>query len=120
MIGSNSESRDCNLQTLETLGIEIYSDAPRRHRTLVLIVEEYVEKIKLPNGLGIDELIEDIERDLQRKNRFANKINIEKLREFQRCTPENSEEFHYQNRILDFLKKLKEQYTTIKKIGGDF
>jgi hypothetical protein len=119
VIGANESNSECEFDFLSSISRDIYGDAPHRQQTLILIVREYVEKIKLPNGLGVDELIVEIERDLKHKSRFANKINSVQLRRFLRCT-RKAENRVYQERIIEFLTKLKEEYTVMKTVGGNF
>jgi hypothetical protein len=119
IIGANSDNSECEFDFLSSISRDIYRDAPHRQQTLILIVREYVEKIRLPNGLGIDELIVEVQRDLRHKSRFANKINSIHLRKFLRCS-RKAENRIYQERVIEFLMKLKKEHTVLKSVGGNF
>jgi len=106
MIMGNSERGECEFNKLETVVEEVYPNSITRQNTLILTVKEYIQKIEEPNGLGINELILDIEKSLKKERRFRKKISIERLRKFMECTKDR-DSLIYQERILDFLKKLK-------------
>ena len=108
MIMANSQHGECELEKLYFIAEEIYPNSIRRQNSLILAVEEYIDKIIRPNGLGIDELIFDIEKDLKREKRFAKKINIEHLHLLSQCTKDRESQI-YQKRIIEFFKKLKKE-----------
>jgi hypothetical protein len=109
VVGANSDNGECEIEQLKEIIKKIYFDNHHRQHTFILIVQEYIEKIRLPNGLGIDELVIDIEKILSDKNRFVKKINLEYLNKLLECTKEQ-ENLIYQKRILEFLKKTKLRY----------
>ncbi len=109
MIMATGEFEECEIKKLEEIASEIYSDSISRQKSLILVVEEYISKVKEPNGLGVDELIYDIEKNLKFKNRFAKKINLEHLEELRNCTDEEENRV-YQQRVIEFLQRLKNSY----------
>ena len=106
IIMANDKNGECEFNKLEAIVEEIYPKSLRRQNTFILTVKEYIDKIIEPNGLGVDELIFDIEKHLKREKRYRNKINIEHLKEIIKCT-QDRESIIYQNRIIEFLEKLK-------------
>ena len=108
MIMANSQHGECELEKLSSIAEKVYPDSVRRQNSLILAVEEYIDKIIRPNGLGIDELIFDIEKDLKREKRFTKKINIEHLHLLSQCTKDRESQI-YQKRIIEFFKKLKKE-----------
>jgi len=119
IIGANSKNSECEFDVLSSISRDIYPESSHRQHTLILIAREYIEKIKLPNGLGIDELIVDIENSLKHKNRFVEKISLEYLHRFLRCSRDRDNRI-YQERIIDFLTTLKREYEVLTPIGGNF
>ncbi len=103
----------CEFDKLEIISEEIYPKDIRRQNALLLTIREYVNKIREPNGLGLDELIFNIEKKLKRKPRFVEKINIEHLKNLAKC-PTDEESDIYQKRIISFLERLKSSYSNDK------
>lgn len=106
IIMANSKNGECEFNKLDSIVEEIYPNSLRRQNALILTVKEYIEKIHEPNGLGVDELILDIQKSLRREKRYSKKINLEHLKLISECTDE-SDSIIYQKRIIDFLERLK-------------
>jgi hypothetical protein len=110
-IVANEHCGDCNceIEILEEIVERIYPDSIHRQNTLLLTVKEYIYKVHSPNGLGIDELILDIEKSIKREARLAKKINIEDVKLLTKCTTDPDSKI-YQKRIIEYLEKLKATY----------
>jgi hypothetical protein len=109
MIMANSESGKCELEKLKQITKIIYPEQEHRQNILYLTVREYIKKVKDPNGLGIDELVQDIEIDLSIKVRFIKKIDLALIRKFASCT-KNPDDLLYQRRVVEYLNRLKKRY----------
>lgn len=108
----NQENLECALEHVAAAGTLIYKNEDRAN-SLTLTTKEYCNKVHDVNGLNIDDLIEDIRKELRQIPRYINKIDIEHLRPMIECT-QNEETTIYQQRILEFLESLKEEYTNVK------
>ena len=111
----NIDNGDCELEKLDDIVEEIYPESLMRQNALILTVKEYIHKVKQPNGLGIDELIFDIERIIKRESRFVNKINLIHIDMIASCTTEK-ESIIYQKRVSSYLERLKNQYLKNRNI----
>jgi len=100
---------DCEIEILEEIIEQVYPNSIHRQNTLLLTVKEYIYKVHSPNGLGIDELILDIEKSIKRESRLAKKINIENVKLLTKCTTDPDSKI-YQKRIIEYLEKLKATY----------
>jgi len=107
LIAANDAHGECELQIVQETGISLYHDEDRAN-TLRLTVEEYLDKVQDDNGLAIDELIEDLLKDLKEYPRYAKKITLEPYVKIMHCC-EDSESKTYQERIIDLYQRLKEE-----------
>lgn len=108
LIAANDKYGECELTIVQETGMALYKDVDRAN-ALRLTVEEYLGKIFEDNGLAIDELIEDLLRDLKNVPRFAEKIFIEDYQKILACSEENDNRI-YQERIIDLYQRLKDDY----------
>ena len=108
LIAANDEYGECELNVVQEAGLDIYSDEDRAN-TLRLTVEEYLDKIEDDNGLAIDQLIDDLMKDLKDYPRYADKITIEPYLHITRCC-KDSENRIYQERIIALYQRLKDEY----------
>ena len=108
IIAANRYSADCEYTLVHEAGMQIYKDKDRVNM-LVLTTREYVKKVHQKNGLNIDDLIYDIQKELHHIPRYADKINIELLRPIIECSTDEDTST-YQIRMLEFLQSLKEEY----------
>ncbi len=117
MIGANKRVEECEKELLEEIAKEIYPNEPNRADILVHTVLEYVHKIIELNGLDIDELLIDIDKELKETPRFVKKINIEMLKRFLECDSDEDTKI-LQIRIIEFLEnEIKEYLDKIKEEG---
>ncbi|EJF07332.1 hypothetical protein ThvES_00005770 [Thiovulum sp. ES] len=107
---ANPDGGDCEMEKVSQMAKEIYPKSRNRRNALLLTIKEYIDKAVEPNGLGIDELIFDLEKDLKRKSRFSHKIHIEHIEKLIECTTEENSKI-YQSRILSLFTKLKKSFS---------
>ena len=108
LIAANDAYGECELNVVQEAGLDIYSDEDRAN-TLRLTVEEYLDKIEDDNGLAIDQLIDDLMKDLKDYPRYADKITLEPYEHITRCC-RDSENRIYQERIISLYQRLKDEY----------
>ncbi len=109
MVSSNGEICECEKQKLKEIAHSIYSDDIERAELLVDTVHEYHTKIITRNGLDFEHLIQLVERETKEVKRFANKIDISLLQELHACIDEEEDRL-FQDRIIEFLQTLKDEY----------
>jgi len=107
LIVADDKSEECYFEKVEILASLIYKDTTRQE-TLLLTTIEYVNKAKLDNGLGIDELIYDIIDTLKVTPRYYKKIDINQLNTFLECS-QDADSRSYQENILHFFDNLKKE-----------
>lgn len=109
MVSSNDTIDTCEEQVLKEIVHHIYSHDPDRAELLLDTVREYHEKIVTNNGLDFEHLIQDVVRESRDINRYVEKIDFELLEKLHVCMKEE-EDIIFQQRILEFLRMLKEEY----------
>ncbi len=114
IIAANRHSTaECEYALVHDAGMRIYKDKERVDM-LVLTTKEYVNKVHKKNGLNIDDLIYDIQKELHQIPRYASKIDIMSLHPIVECSIDEDVST-YQIRILEFLQTLKDEYTKESK-----
>jgi len=109
IVAINGEISKCEEKMLYETAYQIYDNDEERSEILVDTVKEYFDKIVTNNGLDFEHLLFQVEKETKDVKRFSAKIDIELLRKFQECL-EDEDDRIYQQRVLDFLKDLKERY----------
>jgi len=109
IIGANENPQNCEYEIVHEAGMAIYKDEDRVNM-LLLTTKEYVDKVHQKNGLNIDDLLEDIQKELHQLPRYASKIDIEALKPLVECSIDEDTS-SYQLRMLEFLHTLKEEYS---------
>ena len=104
MISVKSSIDECEKDTLESIANEIYKDDENRAEILVNTTMEYVKKVTEMNGLYIDDLILDIDKNLKKYPKFYQKIDIKSLKRFLKCKA-TTEEKLLRLRILEYFTK---------------
>jgi len=107
VIAANPDAGVDNFIHVKNYGLKIYKDEDRAN-LLMLTTKEMVNKIKEKNGLDIDTLIYNIQKQLKVVPRYAHKIDIEALSELTKLTYDE-DNYLYQKNILEFLEKLKKE-----------
>jgi len=103
-----------NFITVKEIGLHIYSGDEDRANLLLLTTKELVQKVRDNNGLNIDTLVQDILQELKIVPRYAKKIDIQSLRPILALT-EDEDALAYQENILEFLEKLKDETLHTKR-----
>ena len=109
VVAVNQKITPCEEELLYQTAYKIYHQDEERSEILVETVKEYFQKIITNNGLDFEHLVFDIEKETKAVRRFAKKIDIDLLMEFQKCI-DNEEDRVYQLRVIEFLADLKERY----------
>ena len=109
VVAVNEKITPCEEELLYQTACKIYNNDEERSEILVEMVKEYFQKIITNNGLDFEHLVFDIEKETKAVKRFAKKIDIDLLMEFQKCI-DDEEDNIYQLRVIDFLADLKERY----------
>ena len=109
VVASNGEFSECEEKLLRKIACQIYDNDEERSEILVETVKEYCLKIETNNGLNFEHLIFQVERETRDVKRFSAKIDVEKLQKFQKCVDDEEDKI-YQQRVISFLKDLKERY----------
>lgn len=108
IIAANEHPSECEYDHVHEAGLKVYKDDDRAGM-LVLTTQEYVKKVHQKNGLDLDDLIMDVQRELHEIPRYVSKIDIALLEPIVECSIEEDTST-YQIRILEFLSDLKNQY----------
>ena len=109
VVAVNQKITSCEEELLCQTACKIYNQDEERSEILVETVKEYFQKIVTNNGLDFEHLIFDVEKETKSVRRFAEKIDIDLLMEFQKCI-DDEEDRIYQLRVIEFLADLKERY----------
>ncbi|QOY52810.1 hypothetical protein [Candidatus Sulfurimonas baltica] len=114
MVAANIESRVESYEIVKKIGMDIYKNDPDRANLLMLSTKELVNKVKDNNGLDIDTLIANIQKDLKMVPRYAKKIDVDSLKQLLVLSHDN-DIISYQGNILEFLQTIKEEILQDKK-----
>jgi len=109
IIAANDNPQECEYALVHEAGMNIYKDEERVNM-LLLTTKEYVHKVHQTYGLNLDDLVEDIQKELRQLPRYASKIDIEALRPLVECSIDEDTST-YQLRMLEFLQTLKQEHT---------
>lgn len=115
VISANEDASTQEYEIVKNIGMEIYKNDEERANLLMLSTKELVKKVKEDNGLDIDTLVVNIQRELKIVPRYAKKIDIEQLRELLTLSHDN-DTLSYQENMLEFLKNIKEETLHEKKL----
>ena len=107
-IAANKNATVENYIHVKNIGLELYKNDTDRANLLMLSTKELVKKVKEHNGLNIDSLALNIQKELKIVPRYAHKIDINALRGLLQFTYDN-DTLAYQENILEFLQKIKEE-----------
>ncbi len=114
LIATDDESSEIAYELVNNIGLNIYKGDEARAKLLVLATQELVRKVKDNNGLDIDILVTNIQKELKIIPRYAKKIDIESLLPIVNIA-KDSDTQAYQKNILEFLQKLKDETLQTKK-----
>ncbi len=114
IISANEDVKTENYEIVKNIGMEIYKNDEDRANLLMLSTKELVKKVKEDNGLDIDTLVANIQKELKLTPRYAKKIDIESLTPLLDVS-HNQDTISYQENIMEFLKAIKEETLYEKK-----
>ena len=112
MVSANGEVCECEKQKLKEIAHTIYGDDQERAELLLDTIYEYHTKIITSNGLDFEHLIQLVERETKEVKRFSKKIDIGLLMQLHECVDEEEDRL-FQQRILEFLQNLKDEYGVV-------
>ncbi len=114
MIASDSNAKVENYIVVRNVGMNIYENDEDRANLLMLTTKELVKKITNNNGLDIDTLVLNIQKELKLVPRYAKKIDTDSLKPFLALS-HDGDTISYQENILEFLQTLKEEILNSKE-----
>ncbi len=114
VIAANEDATVESYIQVKIIGREIYKNDIERIDLLMISTKELVQKVKEDNGLDIDTLIANIQKELRYVPRYAKKIDIEPLRAIIALSYDE-DTIAYQNSILEFLQRLKDETLNTKR-----
>jgi len=114
MVSSNGEICPCEEKALKEIAHIIYEGDEERAELLIDTVMEYHQKIVTDNGLDFEHLVLQVEKETRNVGRYVEKINFGLLEKLRECT-KDEEEVIFQERIIEFLHMLKDEYGTHEK-----
>ena len=114
VIAANNDSTVESYVIVKKIGLSIYNGNEERANLLMLTTKEKVNKVKKNNGLDIDLLVNNIQKELKVIPRFAKKIDIEQLKKLLEVSYDE-DTLSYQENILEFLENLKNETLKEKK-----
>ena len=109
MISANGDMCECEKQKLKEIAHSIYGDDQERAELLIDTVNEYHTKIVTDNGLDFEHLVQLVERETREVPRFTAKIDMGLLMKLHECM-DTPEDILFQQRIIEFLQGLKDEY----------
>jgi uncharacterized tellurite resistance protein B-like protein len=109
IISANGEICECEKQKLKEIAHSIYGDDDERAELLIDTVNEYHTKIVTNNGLDFEDLIQLVERETKEVPRFTAKIDMGLIMQLHECM-DSPEDILFQQRIIEFLQGLKDEY----------
>ena len=112
MISSNGEICECEKEKLKEIAKSIYGNDHERAELLLDTVTEYHTKIITHNGLDFEHLIQLVEKETKAVRRFTKKIDMKLLMQLHECM-DSEEDVLFQQRILEFLQGLKDEYGVV-------
>ena len=108
VIAVDERAKVDNYIAVKKVALDIYDNDEDRASFLVLSTKELVQKVRDNNGLYIDTLIANIQKELKIIPRYAKKIDTEALKPLLDL-PFSQDTVDYQRNILLFLEELKEE-----------
>ncbi len=116
LIAANDKPKVENYVLVKELATNIYKEDEDRANLLLLTTKELVSKVKRNNGLDLDLLVATIQKELKIVPRYAKKIDLQDLQRFLTLSSDE-DTLHYQQNILEFLEKLKEETLQNSKLS---
>ena len=108
VIAADRDAKVENYTIVKEIAMDIYNNDEDRANLLMLSTKELVQKVRDNNGLYIDTLVTHIQKELLIIPRYAKKIDIDALEQLV-ALAHDEDTISYQQNILEFLEKLKEE-----------
>ncbi len=114
IISANDKANVENYIIVKNIGMNIYNNDKDRANLLMISTKELVKKVTDDNGLDIDTLVLNIQKELKIIPRYAKKIDVDSLKPIINLS-EDQDTIDYQNNIVEFLVALKDETLKSKK-----
>jgi len=114
IIVANDKVQEESYVLVKNRALEIYDGDKDRANLLMMSTKELVKKVTDSNGLDLDTLVSNIQKELKIVPRYAKKIDIELLKPIVDLSYD-SDTIAYQENILEFLQNLKDETLSSKK-----
>ena len=114
VIAADEKASVENYILVKNIALRIYENDEDRANLLMLSTKETVRKVREKNGLDLDTLVANIQKELRIVPRYAKKISVEDLQMFLNI-PHDNDTLSYQENILKFLQTLKDETLATKK-----
>ena len=114
LIATNEKAEEESYEIVKNTGLVIYDNDDERANLLMMTTKELVKKVKDDNGLDLDTLISNIQKELKIVPRYARKIDIESLKPIMALSYD-VDTTSYQENILEFLQSLKDETLSTQK-----
>jgi len=108
VISANEDAKVENYIVVKDTAMHIYDGDVDRANLLMISTKELVQKVRDDNGLDIDLLVSNIQKELKIIPRYAKKIDIKALKPILLLS-HDEDTISYQENILEFLQTLKEE-----------
>ncbi|PLY13308.1 hypothetical protein CVO_03010 [Sulfurimonas sp. CVO] len=115
ILSANENAKIDDYSIIKKIGMKIYKNDEERADLLVLNTKELIEKVKENNGLDIDTLVLNIQKDLKLMPRYAKKIDIDSLKELLNLS-HDGDVISYQENMIEFLQTLKVETLHEKRV----
>ncbi len=103
MVSASDSYNECEEETLKNVAYIIYKKDENRAEILINTTMEYVNKVKENNGLNVDDLIIDINKNLKKHPKFFKKIDLDILKKFLKCKAATDEKL-LRLRIIEYFQ----------------
>jgi len=108
VIAANEKAKVENFIVVKDIALNIYNGDTDRSNLLMISTKELVQKVRDDNGLDIDLLVSNIQKELKIIPRYAQKIDIKALKPLILLS-HDEDTISYQNNILEFLQTTKDE-----------
>ena len=114
IIAANEKAQVESYVIVKNRALEIYEGDEDRANLLMMSTKELVKKVTDNNGLDLDTLVANIQKELRIVPRYSKKIDIKSLKPIVALSYD-TDTISYQENILEFLQNLKDEILSTKK-----
>lgn len=108
ILSANENIKADDFLIIKKIGMNIYKNDDERANLLMLNTKELVQKVRDSNGLDVDTLVSNVQKELRVVPRYAKKIDVKSLRELLELSHDR-DVISYQENIIEFLQNLKDE-----------